>query len=94
LREVTEETGFTCDLGGLVAVLEFQGDDDSVLHRFHIFEMRPVSGAFVPNPETDAIAWLTPSDAIARASYDNVRALLALAPERFHSISTTGRLQR
>jgi 8-oxo-dGTP diphosphatase len=75
-REVQEETGYTCEIGPLLSILEFTGADDGLVHRFHIFEMTTIRGAFVANSETDEIAWLGIDAAIARTSYENVQDLL------------------
>lgn len=74
LREVAEETGFQCRLLGFLETLAFEADDG--LHRFHIYEMERMAGAFVPNPETDRGEWFPIEEAVARATYPNVRALL------------------
>lgn len=75
LREVREESGYTCEIGPLLTVLEVPTGDR--IHRFHIFEMTAVSGEFVPNPETDDVVWLSPHQAAERATYENVRSLLS-----------------
>ena len=82
LREVAEETGYACELGGFLDTIEFVGADDGAIHRFHIFAMTVTSGDFVPNPETDRTEWLSVDEAGRRATYPNVRALLASAAER------------
>lgn len=75
LREVAEETGHRCRIVAFVETLTIDADDG--VHRFHIFEMEPVGvGTFVPNPETDAVAWLSVDDAAGRATYPNIRSLL------------------
>ena len=56
LREVAEETGYRCRIVRYVETLTFEADDG--LHRFHLYELAPVAGAFVPNPETDRAEWL------------------------------------
>jgi 8-oxo-dGTP diphosphatase len=80
LREVAEETGRQCDILGFIEVLEVDADDG--VHRFHIYEMAAVSGGFVTNPETDEAPWLAIDEAISRATYPNVRSLLAGASRR------------
>lgn len=81
LREVAEETGYTCALGNFIDTLEFVGADDGMVHRFHIFAMTVVSGEFVANPETDRTEWLSLDEACRRATYPNVRNLLATVAE-------------
>jgi 8-oxo-dGTP diphosphatase len=74
LREVAEETGRHCRLGPFIEVLEVAADD--AVRRFHIFEMKAVSGDFVANRETDQAPWLAIDESISRATYPNVRELL------------------
>ena len=81
LREVAEETGYVCELGQFLDTLEFEGADDGLTHRFHIFAMTVTSGEFVPNPETDRTEWLTVDEASRKTTYPNIRALLASAAE-------------
>ena len=80
LREVAEETGCECRLVAFLDTLIVEADDGT--HRFHIFEMERIGGELVPNPETDRVAWLSFDEAIVRATYPNVRALLAAARRR------------
>ena len=80
IREVAEETGRRCRLGEFIEVLEVEADD--AMHRFHIYEMQIVSGDFVANRETDQAPWLAIDDAISRATYPNVRAVLEAASTR------------
>ena len=75
MREVAEETGLTCRIVGFLDTLVVEADDG--VHRFHIFDMERVDGAFVPNRETDRAEWFRVADAIVRATYPNVRDLLA-----------------
>ena len=75
LREVAEETGYRCELGAYLGTLEVDAEDG--LHRFHLFAMTPVEGEFEPNPETDRVEWLRTTLASQRATYSNVRELLA-----------------
>lgn len=82
LREVAEETGYQCRLLAFIKTLTFDADDGQ--HRFHLYEMERVAGEFAPNPETDDAEWLRIEDAIARATYPNVRALLVEAAARLH----------
>lgn len=74
LREVAEETGCACRIAGFLDTLTVDADDGH--HRFHIFEMEPVAGEFVANPETDAAEWFPVDEAITIATHANVRALL------------------
>ena len=57
LREVYEETGYECELGrelGMVDYLDRRGRPRQV----HYWEMDAVAGGFTPNLEVDAIAWV------------------------------------
>jgi 8-oxo-(d)GTP phosphatase len=80
VREVAEETGRQCGILGFLEVLEVEADDG--VHRFHIYEMAAVRGEFVANPETDQAPWLAIDDAMNKATYANVRSLLAAASRR------------
>lgn len=77
LREVAEETGYQCRLVAFIDTLTFESDDG--VHRFHIYEMERLAGEFAPNQETDRAEWLPIREAIERATYPNVRELLAAA---------------
>ena len=77
LREVREETGLECRIVGFLETLTVDGEDEGVVHHFHLFEMEPLGGAFVPNPETDQAVWSGIDEAISRATYPNVRSLLS-----------------
>ena len=74
LREVAEETGFRCRVIGFLETLTFVADDGE--HRFRLYEMARLAGYFVPNSETDRAEWFPIEEAITRATYPNVRALL------------------
>ena len=75
VREVAEETGLTCRIVGFLDTLTVEADDG--IHRFHIFDMERVGGAFVPNRETDRAEWFAITEAVERATYPNVRDLVA-----------------
>ena len=85
LREVAEETGFRCRVIGFLATLTFGADDGE--HRFHLYEMERLDGAFVPNPETDRAEWFPIEDAITRATYPNIRELLSAVATRPSGVS-------
>jgi 8-oxo-dGTP diphosphatase len=76
LREVREETGFLCVAEVSVGVTEYtdRGDRPKLV-RYWI--MHRVNGAFAPNDEVDAIAWLRPSEALVRLSHEHDRDLLS-----------------
>ena len=75
LREVLEETGFFCDLGPEIGVVEYR--DRSGGRKFvHYFSMTVENGSFVPNKEVDKAKWLDPDAAAERLTYARDRALL------------------
>lgn len=72
LREVWEETGFTCVLGPELPPTRYRdskGRDKVVRY----WAMEPVSGDFSPNSEIDKIRWLPVEDALPLLSYDHDR---------------------
>ena len=78
LREVEEETGFRCSLGpelGSTAYTDSRGRPK--VARYWL--MRPESGEFESTDEVDEIAWLSPTDAAERLTYDRDRELLRSA---------------
>jgi 8-oxo-dGTP pyrophosphatase MutT (NUDIX family) len=80
LREVLEETGFHCDLGPEIGVVEYR--DRSGGRKFvHYFAMTVEDGEFVPNKEVDKAKWLHPDTAAERLTYARDRALPAPGSE-------------
>ncbi|MDQ6855846.1 MAG: NUDIX domain-containing protein [Candidatus Dormibacteraeota bacterium] len=75
LREVREQTGFLCLAEASLGVTEYLDRDDRP-KLVGYWAMNRVHGAFAPNDEVDAIAWLRPSEAIVRLSHDHDRQLL------------------
>ena len=76
LREVREETGFECRLGGeLPSTVYF--DSRGRRKRVRYWRMQVAGGAFVPSAEVDAIRWCTKDEARALLSYPRDRVLLA-----------------
>lgn len=57
LREVGEETGLLCEPGPELSRLVYRNRRGHLKH-VHYWAMTVVGGAFVPNREVDAIAWL------------------------------------
>ena len=90
VREVAEETGLQCRLVGFLDTLTVDAEDG--WHRFHVYEMEPVAGAFAANPETDRADWLPIDEAVAVATHANVRELLAAAARRFARKEIAGRV--
>ena len=64
VREVHEETGFTCIVGRPLGEIRYQKDD--LPKRVRYWAMRSADGEFVPGDEVDELAWLTPSEARSR----------------------------
>ena len=69
LREVEEETGLHCELGSPLAAV-FYHDRRRRVKEVRYWAMRPLSGAFEPNKEVDAIEWLDLHTAMARVTYE------------------------
>ena len=92
LREVREETGFLCVAEASIGVTEYvdRGERPKLV-RYWV--MNRVNGAFVPNDEVDAIAWLRPSEAVVRLSHDHDRELLSRSVAQLAAI-LEGRLRR
>ncbi len=68
-REVTEETGLTCELGSALAAVHYN-DRRGRVKEVRYWAMRPISGTFAPNSEVDAIEWTNLHDAMARVTYE------------------------
>jgi 8-oxo-dGTP diphosphatase len=75
LREVEEETGFRCSLGAEVGSTSYiDSHGRPKIARYWL--MRPEDGEFAPTDEVDEIAWLSPTEAAERLSYERDRLLL------------------
>ena len=81
LREVYEETGYICELGrelGMVDYIDRRGRTRQV----HYWEMDAISGSFTPNLEVDAIDWVPLVESLNYFTHERdlkmVRAFLAL----------------
>lgn len=75
LREVEEETGYSCSLGRELeanAYVDHKGRDKVV----RWWQMSPEGGEFVPNDEVDEMRWVSIAEAIELVDYDHDRALL------------------
>jgi 8-oxo-dGTP pyrophosphatase MutT (NUDIX family) len=80
LREVEEETGLVCDLGGEVAVSEY-ADAAGRPKRVRYFEMTPRPGSDPhPQNEVDAVRWLPRDDALELLSYERDYAVVEAVP--------------
>jgi 8-oxo-dGTP pyrophosphatase MutT (NUDIX family) len=75
LREVTEETGLSCDLGPYLTGVGYT-DRLGRGKTARYWAMRPVGGAFEPNSEVDEVRWLRPDDAARLLTYERDRPVL------------------
>ena len=78
LREVEEETGYTCEAGPeLPAVSYLDRKARRKLVRYWLME--PVKGGFEPHGEVDELRWVTRREADDLLSYDHDRKLVRKA---------------
>jgi 8-oxo-dGTP pyrophosphatase MutT (NUDIX family) len=76
VREVEEETGWRATIEGRLRDVRYRDRRGrSKLVRY--FLMRSLDGEFRPGSEVDELAWLRPTDAVARLSYEDDRVLVA-----------------
>jgi 8-oxo-dGTP diphosphatase len=75
LREVAEETGLRCELGGELEPARYT-DRKGRNKLVRYFLMRPVSGEFAPTDEVDELRWLSAADAKHTLSYEHDRLLV------------------
>jgi 8-oxo-dGTP diphosphatase len=82
LREVEEETGFSCALGAPAGETRYQ---DAMgrpkVARYWFMESQSVSRPFTPNHEIDDVRWCTRTEADGLLSYEQDRRLLASFPD-------------
>ncbi|WP_246258210.1 NUDIX hydrolase [Amycolatopsis anabasis] len=89
VREVREETGFSCVLGRHLRVVRYpvpaRRGGGTVGKAVHYFSARATGGEFTPNDEVDALRWLSPAEAEALlthpADVDVLRTFCALPAE-------------
>jgi 8-oxo-dGTP diphosphatase len=82
LREVEEETGYTCRLGPELPSTHYH-DNKGRPKTVRYWAMEPVAGDgnFTPNAEIDEIRWLPVDEAVKLLSYDHDRPVVhAFAP--------------
>jgi 8-oxo-(d)GTP phosphatase len=79
LREVEEETGFTCALGQELPSTTYR-DAAGRPKVVRYWTMRVVSGSFEPHSEVDEIRWERPDEAAALLSYDRDHEVLGAIP--------------
>mgnify|MGYP000173943364 CR=1 FL=1 len=73
-RELREETGCDVVLGSFAGRYGYVADGPKAVLLWHAV---PVElGAFEPGDEVDDLAWLPPTEAVARLTYPNERALV------------------
>ena len=75
LREVEEETGLVCELGGELSSTSY-ADGAGRPKRVRYWRMRPVGGTLRFVHEVDEARWLTPERASELLSYERDRGLL------------------
>ena len=75
LREVVEETGFTCELLDELEPVRYQ-DNRGRPKLVRYWRMRVVAGEFEPNDEVDELRWVPPDRARRLLSYAHDRALV------------------
>ena len=76
LREVAEETGLVCGLGGELPSTEYR-DSAGRPKRVRYWRMHPVAGRVELLHEVDEARWVSPRDARGLLSYDRDLAPLA-----------------
>jgi 8-oxo-dGTP pyrophosphatase MutT (NUDIX family)/phosphohistidine phosphatase SixA len=74
VREVHEETGYTCVLGRRLPSVSYQVDHGAKKVRY--WAARAVDGSFSPNDEVDEMIWLPVREAIRRLGYPHDRKVL------------------
>jgi 8-oxo-dGTP diphosphatase len=78
LREVTEETGLSCEIVGEAGETRYLVLKGPKLVRY--FLMRPVTGEFTPHDEVDEIRWAPPEEAAEVLTHErDVKLLSRLA---------------
>lgn len=75
LREVEEETGFTCELGAELSPVRYR-DRKGRRKLVRYWEMHPLGGEFEANDEVDELRWLPPKQARRLLDYDHDRELV------------------
>ena len=76
LREVREETGLRCRLGGELPPVRYRDQKDRPkLVRYWLMEVEGDDG-FTPNDEVDEVRWIEPAAAARLLTYDHDRRLV------------------
>lgn len=74
-REVEEETGLVCEVGGELRPARYV-DRLGRPKVARYWAMRPLAGAFSPHDEVDAVEWLSVDAAVDRLTYAHDKELL------------------
>ena len=77
VREVEEETGFTCRLGPELGTSEYIGPGGRP-KVVRYWKMDVVEGEFRVNDEVDELRWLSPREAVELLSHERDRELVRL----------------
>ncbi len=75
LREVREETGLRCELGGPLEPVTYR-DRKGRPKLVRYFLMRPLGGEFEANDEVDELRWAPPADAARMLTHAHDRRLV------------------
>lgn len=87
LREVGEETGYSCELGPYLGEFSYRDRRDRPkVARF--WAMRPTDGGFSPNSEVDEVKWLPVADACAALTRSADADIVRLLAQRIGEPST------
>ncbi|WP_193043486.1 8-oxo-(d)GTP phosphatase MutT1 [Mycolicibacterium baixiangningiae] len=81
VREVHEETGYTCVLGRRLASVSYPVEQG--VKKVRYWAARTVDGSFSPNDEVDELIWLPVREAVERLGYPHDRKVL----RRFAKVS-------
>ena len=82
LREVEEETGWSCELGAPAGETQYRdAAGRPKVARYWFMEPRSVTHPFTPNHEIDGLRWCTRAEADGLLSYEQDRDLLASFPQ-------------
>jgi 8-oxo-dGTP diphosphatase len=85
VREVQEETGFTCRLGSFVGHTEYRDRKDRPkVVAYWVMEVD--SGAFAPGREVDELRWVDLAGAARLLTYDRDRDLLVALGAAAHDL--------
>jgi ADP-ribose pyrophosphatase YjhB (NUDIX family) len=78
IREVEEETGWRCRIEGELPCSEYRFQRKGRLVRKTVqwFSMTVIEKVGTPDSEVDEVAWLSPTEALNRLTYDSDRGLL------------------